>query len=88
MNTLQIRTPSIPEALQLRLARLHLRYTDIRDVFHLVWLDGENFCGVAGDGGNAAYEWFIFRNNELTTSDCGYGDTAIALRDVLVREVR
>ena len=68
-----------------KLPKAKLRYTTPKTIFHIVWLDGAHFCGVFGDGGNAAYEWFDFDGEmqKLETSDSGYGGADIALRDVL-----
>lgn len=66
---------------------MKLHYSTIRSVFSFFHLNTDQYCGVAGDGGNAAYEWFVYRDGKLEISDCGYGDTMAALRDVLTREV-
>lgn len=75
--------PEIPETLTAMLSNRQLRYTSPLTLFHLVWLDGQNYCGVFGDGENGAYEWFVFSGGILETSDCGYGDDSIALRESL-----
>ncbi len=61
-------------------------YSDLLTVFHCIQLHQDLWVGVAGDGGFAAYEWFVWSDNRLITSNAGYGDTAIALRDVLQKE--
>jgi hypothetical protein len=71
------------KALDIKNTRLH--YTDARAVYQFVWMFGESFCGVFGDGENGAYEWFIWREGTLETSDCAYGSVAVALRDVLLQ---
>lgn len=65
------------------LGRIRLQYTSMVSVFSCHQLDPDYFCGVAGDGDNGAYEWFIWHDGKLQTSNCGYGDKVIALRDVL-----
>ncbi len=72
-----------------QLPKQKLRYTTPCTIYHIVWLDGAHFCGVFGDGENAAYEWFDFdgERQKLETSDCGYGGTDSALRDVLNKAV-
>jgi hypothetical protein len=82
---IQIQAPNPPAPLLARLERQVLKYTDANYLYHCVWLDSENYCGVFGDGPNASYEWFIWRGScgELETSNVGYGDSTVALRDVL-----
>jgi hypothetical protein len=86
MIAIRTRVPDPPlkllELIEKRSRRLH--YTNPSDLFHLVWLDGDNFAGVFGDGANGSYEFFTFLGQELTTSDAGYGSSGIALREVLV----
>ncbi len=72
-------------------------YTDMRDVFHCIELDKDHWVGVAGDGNNGSYESFSVKaerdyDGEIIGvksefSDCGYGMTEVALRDVLNCEV-
>ena len=64
----------------------HTDYSDLLTIFHCIQIHEHVWVGVAGDGGNAAYEWFVWSDKQLTTSNCGYGDTVIALRDVLQKE--
>lgn len=78
---------TVPDAVLLLLARRSGKYSDMRSVFYCIQLDVDCWIGVAGDGGNASYEWFVVIGNELETSDCGYGDSLCALRDVLVKQV-
>jgi len=59
-------------------------YTDMFAVFHLI-NRGDLIIGVAGDGNNGSYEWFAKTEKGFKTSDCGYGDTDIALRDALIK---
>lgn len=63
-------------------------YSDLVTVFHCIQLHHDLWVGVAGDGGNGAYEWFVWSDGKLTTSNAGYGDSAIALRDVLQKEAQ
>lgn len=67
----------------LKAARLH--YTDPVCLYHSVSVDLAGYCGVFGDGDNGAYEWFVWHNGVLETSDVAYGTPEIALRDVLNR---
>lgn len=76
--------PGLVPALQKQSATLD--YTALKTVFHCIATDQDRYIGVAGDGGNGAYEWFMFDNGNLATSNSGYGDTLVALRDVLNRE--
>jgi hypothetical protein len=61
--------------------------TEMLTLYHVCWFDINSFCGVVGDGLNASYEWFIWRNGALDTSDIGYGIIEAALRDVLNKAV-
>lgn len=76
----------VPKEAIARLAKRKGAYTDMVSVFHCVMLDLEHWIGVAGDGDNGSYEYWILKHGQLSTSDCGYGDSAIALRDVLQKE--
>lgn len=80
-------TAKVPEAILSALARVSWQYSSPAHVFHCIQLDLEHYVGVAGDGNNGGYEWFVFRDGKLTTSDAGYGWTAYALREVLNQEV-
>jgi hypothetical protein len=77
----------VPAEVLTALARRQGRFTDMISVFHCIQLDQTHWVGVAGDGNNGSYESFSMRDGKLTSSDVGYGDTAIALRDILVSEV-
>ena len=66
----------------------HTDYSDLFTVFHCIQLHQNLWVGVAGDGGNGAYEWFVWSDGKLTTSNAGYGDSAIALRDVMQKEAQ
>jgi hypothetical protein len=80
---IQIHVPSPPPALLSALDRAALRYTNPVYLYHCLWLGGTSCCGVFGDGENGAYEWFVWRGETLQTSDVGYGDIEVALRNVL-----
>lgn len=58
-------------------------YTAMRHVYYAIWLDSDCIAGVAGDGDNGSYEWFIYKG-KLKTSDCGFGGTAVALKELLM----
>ena len=76
---MKIKTPlSTPSAKLLRaLDRANLRYTEPLAVYRFFALGSRvRLWGSSGDGDNAAYEWFVWRNGELKTSDMG--DTAAA----------
>jgi len=71
-------------ALDLKNASLH--YTHAQAVYQCIWLCRDSCCGVFGDGNNAAYEWFVWRDDAtLETSDACYGSIAVALRDALLQ---
>lgn len=83
-------SPSEPPAevvAALERARPRLHYTGPTAIYYAVWLWSTDYCGVWGDGPNGSYEWFIWhgREKKLETSDCGYGSSHWALRDVLNR---
>lgn len=71
------------KALDVKNAGLH--YTRAQAVYQCIWLCGDSYCGVFGDGDNGAYEWFAWREGALETSDSGYGSVAVALRDALLQ---
>jgi hypothetical protein len=88
---MKIQHTTPPEGLLRKLESLRLKYTDAKFLYDVVWLWGEIYCGVFGDGPNGAYEFFIWEKKtgfagfeNLETSDCGYGSSAVALRDVLL----
>lgn len=83
-----IRPQILPETVLKKLTESRGRYTDIITVFHAVCLATDHWVGVAGDGSNGAYEWFSFGPEWFEMSDCGYGDTVVALRDVLNLKVK
>ncbi len=74
----------VPAELLAAIGRARLNYTAPRFLYYVVWSWGfDELCGVFGDGPNASYEWFHWKEGKLITSDCGYGVQHIALRDVL-----
>jgi hypothetical protein len=83
----QIHDSAPPAALLNALERrnANLRYTDAKAVYFCLGLWGEACCGVFGDGDNAAYEWFVWQDGKLETSDCAYGSSTVALRDALIQ---
>lgn len=66
--------------------RLKLRYTDAEDltVLHSLRMGDGYSVLVVGNPENGSYEWVIARAGKLDHSDCGYGDSDIALRDGLI----
>jgi len=68
----------------LRTVRLHYTNPLAVDHYFVLSLEGAD-CGVFGDGDNAAYEWFVWRNGVLQTSNVAYGNPETALRDVLTK---
>ena len=87
----------VPEEILRALSRATLHYSRFEHVFHCIQLDFKRWIGVAGDGDNAGYEWFIYNGAEdgpsreqdrLTHSDVGYGSTDFALKEVINMEVR
>ncbi|MHB8241779.1 MAG: hypothetical protein ACYDHN_07285 [Solirubrobacteraceae bacterium] len=72
-----------PAALLLALQRARLHYTAAVDLYHCISVGLDVLCGVFGEGDNAAYEWFVWREGVLETSDVAYGSPEVALRDVL-----
>jgi hypothetical protein len=88
-HTLEIRHPGIPDGLVGALARQcqFLKYTRPQTLYYCVAPDYRNiYVGVFGDGGNGAYEWFIWDadTRKLRTSDCGFGCEGVALCHGLV----
>ena len=82
-----IKRTTVPGGLTQRLESRAYRYTSPEALYACFCLFADTFCGVFGDGANAAYEWFVWRRNTgaLETSDCGYGCVSVALRDVLLK---
>lgn len=84
---LHLQPPTPPPALLLALQRARLHYTDPVGLYYCVPIDIESYCGVFGDGDNAAYEWFVWHEGVLRTSDDAYGSPDIALRYGLNQEL-
>jgi hypothetical protein len=80
---IKIHIANPPQQLLEALTKCRLNYISARDIFHCLTVDADYLCGVFGDGDNGAYEWFTWNAGKLITSDVGFGDTLIALRDVL-----
>ena len=74
---------SIPDALLRALSCVRGKYSLIEEVFFLIQIEHNHFIGVAGDGDNGGYEHFDFCDGKLTISDVGYGQTLVALQDIL-----
>ncbi len=75
----------VPSQLLDALEKFQGRFTDPVHIFHCLCVQTEMWVGVFGDGDNGAYETFVWTSGKLTCSDVGWGDTALALKDVLNR---
>lgn len=75
-----------PQGLLEALGQARCKYSNICHLFHLLQVDVSKFVGVAGDGCNATYEFFVWDGEILEITDIGYGATEWALRDVLNQE--
>lgn len=65
--------------------RLRLDYTRIEHECYRVEFDSKHQLVVIGDLDNACYEWAIEASGTIiANSNCGYGETSIALRDGLI----
>lgn len=77
---IEVRQHKVPDCVMRELERVNGHYSGkLKSVFHIVWLSGETYCGVAGDGGNGAYEAFTYKHGKLRITDCAYGCSATAL---------
>lgn len=82
----EIPAVAVPEVVLKALRERRGEFTDMRRVFECIHLFTDEWVGVAGDGDNASYEYFIVKKDQPPEfSDVGYGCTATALRDVLVK---
>jgi hypothetical protein len=80
---------NLPDEVLKKLEARRGHYTDMMSVLHAVCFGADSWAGVAGDDENGSYEWFVCTpKGGLETSDCGYGDSVFALRDVLNRVVK
>lgn len=88
---------TVPEPILTALAGAQFNYSHCVHVFHCISMRDQRWIGVAGDGDNGGYEWFIFNGAEdgptrlqdkLTHSDCGFGSCDFALKEVINMEVR
>lgn len=88
---------TVPEPILLALAGARLKYSSFEHVFHCFRTCTDRWIGVAGDGDNGSYEWFVFNGaddgpsrtqDKLTHSDCGFGGTDWALKEIINKEVR
>jgi len=66
--------------------KLKLKYTDADDleIVHSIRMSEGYSLTVAGNCGNGSYEWVCEIGGKISHSDCGYGDSDIALRDGLL----
>ncbi len=87
----------VPVPILTALANARLTFSAFEHVFHCIRLDYDKWIGVAGDGDNGGYEWFIYNGAEdgptqpqdrLTHSDCGFGSTDWALKEIINQEVK
>jgi len=79
---MEIRQQSISPELTEALQKQRLSYSSARTLYYSVCPDFRDLLvGVFGDGGNGAYEWFIWDELQQTlrTSDVGYGCIGVAL---------
>lgn len=80
--------PQIPVLLIAALDRKkQTDYSDLVTIFYAIQLGTDYWVGVVGDGGNGAYETFVWTGGDVRVSNCGYGGTEVALREVLLEEV-
>lgn len=80
---LNMRTPELPAYVHAKLGAHRGKYSDLVSVYHVFCFDLDCWAGVAGDGDNGAYEWFISTPGGLEVSDVGWSDCLIALREVV-----
>jgi len=81
-----IKIKVLPDEVLKKLEAHRGHYADLVTVYHVVCFAEDSYAGVAGDGDNCSYEWFIHTpRGGLETSDCGYCDTDAALCEVLNR---
>ena len=83
---MKIRQLTPPEGLLAALEKRRLHYSSAEQLMYQLWV-GESCIGVFGDPDNASYEWFVWTKETLRHSDCGYGDSSIALFDVMKAEM-
>lgn len=82
----QISNVTVPLCVEQSLMHWHGEYTKIVGVFHCIKIDREAWIGVAGDGDNGSYEWFLWRSGKLECSNDGYGNAFKPLLDILSEE--
>lgn len=73
----------IPPAVTLALQHVWVRNLAFKHIFHCVELPDGAWAGVAGDGENGWYEYFIWRDGKVNFSNVGYGLMELALRAAL-----
>lgn len=88
---------AVPEQILRALAGARLNYSSFEHVFHCFQLHTDRWIGVAGDGDNGAYEWFVFNGakdgptrlqDKLKHSDCGFGCTDWALKEIINQTIQ
>lgn len=83
MIEMRMRIPTPPGEMLRALAQ---QCSCARHIFHLMQISMDKSCyGVFGDADMGWYEWLIWIGGKLEISDCAYGSTDVALRDVLAR---
>jgi len=80
----QVKELTVPDGLLVALEKRRCKYTALNFLYQGIWTDIDTFIGVFGDGPNASYEWFLWKDGVLETSDCGYGSEYAALRDAVL----
>ncbi len=78
-----IKPPTVPASVLEKLRDRRGEYTDMVTVFHCLCFGQDCWMGVAGDGDNGSYEWFVSTPETFKTSDAGWGSTITCLREVL-----
>lgn len=87
LAALKVHPPiAAPAAMLLALARAgtRLRYSSPpTTLYYCIPINNmDDLCGVFGDG-ESGYEWFVWRDGALMTSNDAYGVAEVALREVL-----
>ena len=83
----RIRT-EIPEHVMQALNRFKPNYSIFEHVFHCIEIYPNTWAGVVGSGDMGCYETFYIDSvGTVQISDVGYGQTTVALRNVLTEHV-
>lgn len=79
----KIPQPTIELLRSLDLAGQRLRYSSACHVLYFVHFPYKDHAafGVFGDGNNGCYEWFIWEDGRVETSDQGWGCSEFALQE-------